>query len=107
MENYLVERETLGKFVDNLIAKKHQPIGDLDSLRRQSIKQLDDQIGKAVFGSLTKNQLDELNIMLDQGETDARAFQDFFKNAGVNLEQVITTVMQRFSQNFLGGENAQ
>ena len=106
MENYLIERETLAEFVDSLIAKKTQPIENLDALREESIRKLDNQITQAMFGSLTKKQLDELNIMLDQDETDDQAFQDFFNRAGVNLEGVVKKAMQDFGQEFLGGENA-
>ena len=106
MENYLIERETLAEFVDSLIAKKTQPIENRDTLREESIKKLDDRISQAVFGSLTKIQLDEINIILDQEETDDQAFQDFFNRAGVNLEEIITKTMQDFGKEFLGGENA-
>ena len=106
MENYLIERETLAEFVDSLIAKKNQPIENLAALRKESIKKLDDRIGQAIFGSLTKSQLDEINTILDRNETDDQTFQDFFNRAGVNLEKVITKTMQDFSREFLGGENA-
>lgn len=106
MENYLIERETLAEFVDSLIARKTQPIENLDALREENIKKLDDRISQAVFGSLTKNQLDELNIMLDQDEDNDQTFQDFFNRAGVNLEKVVTDTMQNFGKEFLGGENA-
>ena len=106
MENYLIERETLAKFVDSLIAKKTQPIENLEALREESIKKLYDRIGQAIFGSLTKSQLDEINTLLDQNETDGQAFQDFFSRAGINLEEVVTKAMQDFGVEFLGGKNA-
>lgn len=107
MENYLVGRETLGKFVDQLIAQKYpnEPQGSLEDLREESIKKLDDQIGDAIFGSLDDAQLDEIDAMFDREENNPTAFQIFFKNAGLNLEEVITDTMSKFSQEFLGGEN--
>ena len=92
--------------VDSLIAKKTQPIEDPDALREETIKKLDDRISQSIFGSLTKNQLDEINTILDQDETDDQAFQDFFNRAGVDLETIITKTMQDFGNEFLGGENA-
>ncbi len=108
MEDYLVERETLAKLVDTLLAQKFpgQPAESFSSLREESIKQLDDRISKAVFGSLSSSQLEELNAMLDRGENDPVAFQDFFKNSGVDIESIIADAMQKFAQEFLGGQNA-
>ena len=44
--------------------------------------------------------------MFDREENNPSAFQIFFKNAGIDLEQVIKDEMSKFSQEFLGGENA-
>lgn len=105
MENYLIERETLAEFVDSLIAKKPQPIENLDALREESIRKLDDRISQAIFGNLTKDQLDEIDAILDRDDADDQVFQDFFDRAGVNLKEVIAKAMQDFSKEFLGGEN--
>lgn len=108
MENYLIGRETLGKFIDQLIAQKYpnQPSSSLEELRESNIKKLDDQISDAVFSSLDDTQLDEISAILDREENDPTAFQIFFKNVGIDIEQVITDAMTKFSQDFLGGENA-
>ncbi len=105
MENYLIERETLAEFVDSLIAKKPQPIENLDALREESIRKLDDRISQAIFGNLNSDQLDEIDAILDRDDTDDQVFQDFFDRAGVNLKEVIAKAMQDFSKEFLGGEN--
>ena len=108
MENYLIGRETLGKFIDQLIAQKYvnQFPDSLKELRGESIKKLDNQVSEAIFSSLDDDQLDEISAMFDREENDPTAFQIFFKNADVNLEQIITDTMTKFSQEFLGGENA-
>lgn len=108
MENYLIGRETLGKFIDQLIAQKYpnQPSSSLEELRESNIKKLDDQISDAVFSSLDDTQLDEISAILDREENNPTAFQIFFKNVGIDIEQVITDAMTKFSQDFLGGENA-
>lgn len=108
MENYLIGRETLGKFIDQLIAQKYvnQFPDSLKELREENIKKLDDQVSEAIFSSLDDDQLDEISAMFDREENDPTAFQIFFKNAGIDLEQIITNTMTKFSQEFLGGENA-
>lgn len=108
MENYLIDRETLGKFIDQLIIQKHpnQSPSSLEGLRESSIKKLDDQISTTVFEKLDGAQLDEINTLLDKEESTPTTFQVFFKNAGINIEQVVIDAMTKFSQEFLGGENA-
>lgn len=108
MDNYLIDRETLGQFVDELMKKKPLPANtpeELNTLREESIKTLDDQIGTAIFGSLTKSQLAEFNQILDQGEESPEVFQNFFQTAGIDLEKIITDTMQNFAAGFLGGQN--
>ena len=108
MENYLIGRDTLGKLVDQLIAQKYpnQSPDSLNEIREDNIRKLDDQISEAIFGGLNDEQLDEINAMFDREENNPSAFQIFFKNAGIDLEQAIKDEMSKFSQEFLGGENA-
>ena len=108
MENYFTDYETLGKVADQLIAKKfpHQPPEDLASLREKTIEELDDQIGTAIVGSLSREQFDKFNALLDQTDTDPQAFQDFFSKSGVDPATIMTQTIQTFSKNFLGGDHA-
>ena len=108
MDNYLIDRETLGQFVDELMRRRPLPAStpeELDSLREQNIKALDDEIAMAIFGSLNKAQLQEFNQILDRNEENPEVFQSFFQNAGMNLEEIITDTMKRFGVEFLGGSN--
>lgn len=109
MNNYLIDRETLGQFVDELIKKKPSPVEsaeELNNFREEKIKELDDRISMAVFGSLTEDQNREINELLDRGEEDPEVFKDFFARAGVDLETTITKAMEDFSKAYLeGGEN--
>ena len=110
MDNYLIDRETLGQFVDELMRRRPLPANtpeELNSLREQNIKALDDEIAVAIFGSLNKAQLQEFNQILDRNEENPEVFQNFFQNAGMNLEEIITDTMKRFSMEFLGGSNEQ
>ena len=109
MDNYLIDRETLGQFVDELMKQKPLPANtaeELTALREQTIKSLDDEIGVAIFGSLSKPQLEEFNQILDREEESPEVFQDFFHNANIDLPKIIGDTMQAFSIKFLGGENA-
>ena len=100
MDNYLIEHKTLSELVDALLSKKYpgQSVESLNEIREKAIKDLDDKISADLFGALDKSQLAELDKLLDA--------QEYFKNAGINLEQRISQSMQDFSTEFLGGENA-
>ena len=55
MDNYLINRETLGQFADELIKRKPLPVNspeDLAELREDIIKTLNERISLAVFGGL-------------------------------------------------------
>lgn len=109
MDNTLIDRQILGQFVDELIKKQPLPVSntdELNNLREESIKALDDKICDAVFGRLTPEQDEELNDILDLDEDSSEeVFQNFFQNAGLNVEDIITNTMKEFATEFLGGQN--
>ena len=108
MEEYLVERETLEKFVDELMKKGTLPVDSADevsALRERMIQELDDAIGKAVFGSLDKVQLAAVNQLLDDNNTSEAAFRGFFERAGVDVDKKVAEAMEAFRGKFLGGKN--
>lgn len=109
MDNYLIDRETLGKFVDELIKKKALPVNnpeELNVLREKSINDLDERIGVAIFSKLSKAQYDELNQLLDNEQSTEETFEAFFNRANINIENTITETVQAFGAEFLGGQNA-
>ena len=109
MDNYLLDPESLGQFIDELMKKKPLPINtpeELNAFREQNIKELDDKISMAIFTSLTNEQLDDLNQNLNQGSNiTPEFFQNFFQNAGLDLQSIITDTMTTFGKQFLGGQN--
>ena len=110
MDNYLVDRETLGQFVDELMKKKPLPANtaeELNALKERNIEALDHEIGMAIFSDLDETQLKEFNQMLDRNEESPEAFQNFFQTAGIDLGKTIADAVQKFSIRFLGGENVQ
>lgn len=110
MDDYLIDRETLSQFVDELIKQKSPSVSnpeELSSLKEQSIKELDDQVGLAIFGSLTEEQAAELDQLLDNDDGDPKPYQDFFVKIGLDVEKIITDTMKAYAENFLGGQNAE
>ena len=110
MNDYLIDRETLGKFVDELIKNKALPVDsaeELNDLREANIKALDDKIGLAIFGSLTDEQYAEFEQLLDRDDGNPEVYQDFFNSIGLDVQDIITKAMQEFQNEFLGGQNAE
>ena len=110
MEDYLLDRETLGQFIDGLMKKRTLPVNSADELsefREAQMKSLDDRISQAIFGSLDQRQFDELSHLLDQESEDPEVFRDFFQRENINLEDIISGAAQSFGAEFLaGGQNA-
>ena len=108
MNDYLIDYETLSKFVDGLIAIKY-PLGnagtDLTAIREKSIREINDRIEKEVFGGLTLLQATELERLLDDPSATEQDYEAFLKKPGIDFEQKITATMQTFAQEFLGGKN--
>ena len=108
MDDYLIGRETLGRFIDELFQKKSLQVNsteELNELRENKMKELDDEITAAIFGKLNDEQMSELEQLLDQNEESSDVFQSFFAKVGINPQDAILATMQNFSQNFLGGKN--
>ena len=108
MDNYLIDREVLEEFIDELIKQKPLPAEnaeELNTLKEKSITALDDKISDAIFGSLSSAQLSEFNQLLDSDEDSPEIYQDFFEKAGINLKSIMTNTMEEFSKEFLGGKN--
>ena len=110
MDNTLIDRETLGQFIDELIKKyplRVSSIEELNNLREKSISALDDKISNAVFSQLNEEQNAELGRMFDQEEEPSEdVYRAFFERAGINLEQVIAGAMREYATEFIGGQNA-
>ena len=109
MEKYLIDRETLEKFVDELMKKRTLPVNtveEMNSLKEEMIKNLDDRIGEAIFGRLSEEQLDEVNQLMDQEDATEETFREFFDKTGLNIEEIMSDTAEKFSQEFIGGTNA-
>lgn len=108
MDNYLIDREALEQFIDGLMKQKPLPANtpeELDTLRENAIRELDDKISFAIFGDLSEDQLNQINQILDDPAATPETFQQFFTAAGLDLPKIISDTMITFGKKFLGGRN--
>ena len=109
MESHLIDDALLGQLADVLIAQKFpdQPVEAHADAKKDIMIALDNQISRAILGSLTQEQGTELSQLLEKGSMDEQAFEDFFKKYNINLEEIIQKAMEDFKDEFLkGGQNA-
>ena len=108
MENYFIDRDTLEQVVNPLIAQKYPNQSDeaVKDIRDEQIRKLDDAILDALYGNLDEAQSAEVEALFDHEEENPDAFKAFFEKAGIDVEQVMKDTIEKFSQEFLGGQNA-
>jgi molecular chaperone GrpE (heat shock protein) len=109
MDNYLIDRETLGRFVDELIKSKTLSVSSTEELnikREEAIKTLDEKIGLAIFRKFTPEQNTEFNQLLDREDTTEATFENFFQKTGLNIEKIANDALAEFAKEFLGDQNA-
>ena len=109
MESYLVDEAVLGEFADALIkeAYPNDPVEKHADLRKDLMDTTDHQIIKAIIGSLTEEQGEELSKLLDENTSDPNGFDDFFEKYNINLEEVIKDAMVKVRDDFKKvGQNA-
>ena len=109
MEDYLLDRETLGQFVDELIKKRPLPVDnaeEINNYREEQMKALDDHITNALFGQMNEEQATALSQLLDQEKENPDVFKNFFTEQNINVEQIVADAANSFSTNYLaGGQN--
>lgn len=109
MKDYLIDREILAQFADQLIKQKAPNFStkeEFDQYRERAISALDHYIGYSIFSSLSDQQLTEFNQLLDQEGATEADFRNFFDNASVDLPQVIAAAVSEFNNKYLGGNHA-
>ena len=106
MQDYLLDRETLAQFVDELMKKRPIPVDnvtEINSFREEQMKALDDHISDAIFGSMSDAQLSSLNQLLDQEKDNPDVFQNFFKAQDIDIDGIVANAVNTFSANYLAG----
>lgn len=108
MESYLIDPEVLGQIVDVLIDEKYPNRSDAPAgLKERAMHALDYQILRDILGSLTKEQGQELNALLDKDDSDSEALKKFFDDRSIDLDKVLEKSMVDFKKRFLeGSQNA-
>ena len=109
MEDYLLDRETLGQFVDELRKKRPLPVDnaeEINNYREEQIRALDDSITNAIFGNMNESQIAGLSQLLNQEKENPDVFKNFFNEQNINIEQVVAEAVNSFSASYLaGGQN--
>ena len=119
MHEYLIDRETLGQFVDSLIAQKYpgRPADDLTSsetadlakLRDDALNRLNARIGENLFGALSITAHDEIDSLLANPDTPPDEFRAFFEKYHIDVEEILKRTFADFQAEFMqeGGHNEQ
>lgn len=109
MEDYLLDRETLGQFIDELIKKRPLPVEsaeEISNYREEQMKALDNHITNALFGKMNEEQIAGLSQLLDQEKENPDVFKNFFNEQNINVEQIVADAANSFSASYLaGGQN--
>ena len=106
MESYLVDEAVLGKIADALLIEKYpnEPVESHADIKKNLVKKLDHQILKAVIGSLTPEQGNELNELLKKDDSNPDTFEDFFKDRDIDLEKAIADAIVSVKDDFMKGD---
>lgn len=109
MDNYLIDRETLGRFVDELIKRKPTTSAtaeDADKDREELMAALDRRIGVAIFSQFTPEQNAEFKQTFSTDDASPDAYAKYFQKVGIDVEKTIADTMRAFGSEYLGGQNA-
>lgn len=98
-----MQNQDLRKFVDDILNEKDMSQIDpaiKEKMAEKLTRKLDTQIKRALVDSLTDQQLDRFEELIDNN--DVQAMEGFFKQNGVPVEQIMTQIMVRFRAAYLG-----
>ena len=97
--------DSIDQFLGQIIDAKQIAV-DTPEVRQQLIKDLRarlmEQIDRAMISAPSEEQLDRLNVMLAGDDVQADEIQEFFRQSGINGEQVALNTMMRFRRYYLG-----
>jgi hypothetical protein len=98
-----MQSQELKKFVDTILKEKNlkgveQNI--LDKLSDELTSSLETQINRALVDSLTDQQLNDFEKLVDEQNTEK--LKTYFNDVGVPVQQIVTQVMTRFRTAYLG-----
>lgn len=105
-EDYLINKETLSRFIDELIRRHPIPIDNAEKLkefRDEQMRALDDHIINTLFGNLDDAQLNSLDQLLNQEFENPDVFRKFFLDNNINVEQIIIDSVKSFNELYAKG----
>ncbi len=107
MGNLFTDYEVLSGYVDKLLATKYpgQVKAALQDIKSKAIIELDRQIVHDVFAKLPAEQIDDIKARMEKGE-EIDFTAEFTKAQNLNLENIMTDTIKKYSEDFLGGQNA-
>lgn len=98
--------DPIDQFVGQVLDEKKIPGTNDPEIRQQLINDLKtrlmEQIDRAMLSALSEKQLDELNALLDKPGLQDADIQNFYRQSGVNGQQVAFNTMIRFREYYLG-----
>lgn len=97
--------DPIDQFLNQILDEK-KITGETPEVRKQLVADLRgrlmNQIDRAMINALDAKQLDKLSAMLDQDTMSDEQLQNFFKESGVDGQQVALDTMLRFRSYYLG-----
>ena len=108
MDSHLVDEAPLGEFADALIKAKYP--GKLPEnyaeLKTKLMEKTNYEITKAIIGSLTEEQGEELSKFVDENTAGPEGYDEFFNKYNLNLDEIVQDAMRKVKNDFeKGGEN--
>ena len=98
--------DPVDQFLNQILDEKKIAGSEDPEVRRQLIddlrSRLMSQIDREMINALNAEQLEQLSDMLDKDDLTAAEIQDFFRQSGVNGQQVALETMMRFRTYYLG-----
>ena len=98
--------DPVDQFLNQILDEKKIAGSEDPEVRRQLIddlrSRLMSQIDREMINALNAEQLEQLSNMLDKDDLTDVEIQDFFRQSGVNGQQVALETMMRFRTYYLG-----
>ena len=98
--------DPVDQFLNQILDEKEIAGSEDPEVRRQLIddlrSRLMSQIDREMINALNAEQLEQLSNMLDKDDLTDAEIQDFFRQSGVNGQQVALETMMRFRTYYLG-----
>ena len=93
------QKETLAKFVDQMIDEKRVP--KTDRLRAELEERLSDAVMTEILMNLPDYLLDKINAAYDENRASEELIAEIVREAGIDTTQIARKAMLNFREEFL------